>query len=215
MKTFNNMKLWIAVYVSAAILLVELAVFVYAIATFKLPTKKDFVLRDNSDNEIELTNTIVHKKLEAVGEIASYKYVYDGYMTRESDRGWEFLNFLTESSVEVDYTGTIKAGVNVDDIEIEVDDKDKVIYLTMPRPIIISNEIDITHYSEEVAIFGGVAGDTANSMMDIAREEELQEAINDGLMRNANENAKEIIRGLLSVYDDYEIVFNDYDEGWS
>ena len=215
MKTFNNMKLWIAVYVSAAILLVELAVFVYAIATFKLPTKKDFVLRDNSDNEIELTNTIVHKKLEAVGEIASYKYVYDGYMTRESDRGWEFLNFLTESSVEVDYTGTIKAGVNVDDIEIEVDDKDKVIYLTMPRPIIISNEIDITHYSEEVAIFGGVAGDTANSMMDIAKEEELQEAINDGLMRNANENAKEIIRGLLSVYDDYEIVFNDYDEGWS
>jgi len=214
-KTFNNMKLWIAVYVSAAILLVELAVFVYAIATFKLPTKKDLVLRDNSDNEIELTNTIVHKKLEAVGEIASYKYVYDGYMTRESDRGWEFLNFLTESSVEVDYTGTIKAGVNVDDIEIEVDDKDKVIYLTMPRPIIISNEIDITHYSEEVAIFGGVAGDTANSMMDIAKEEELQEAINDGLMRNANENAKEIIRGLLSVYDDYEIVFNDYDEGWS
>ena len=215
MKTFNNMKLWIAVYVSAAILLVELAVFVYAIATFKLPTKKDFVLRDNSDNEIELTNTIVHKKLEAVGEIASYKYVYDGYMTRESDRGWEFLNFLTESSVEVDYTGTIKAGVNVDDIEIEVDDKEKVIYLNMPQPIIISNEIDITHYSEEVAIFGGVSGDTANTMMDIAREEELQEALKDGLMRNANENAKEIIRGLLSVYDDYEIVFNDYDEGWS
>ncbi|MBP5261122.1 MAG: DUF4230 domain-containing protein [Clostridiales bacterium] len=214
MKTNSNLKLWIVLYATSAILLVELVVLVYAIATFRLPTAKDLVLKDNSDLNVEATNTVIHRKLESIGELETYKYTYDGYITQESDRGWEYLNFLTESNIEIDYVGTIRAGIHFNEIGIDVDENKKIIYLEMPKPVILSNEVDITHYSEEVAIFGGVSGDTANTLTEAAKEDELNEAINQGLLRNADENAKKIVGDLLSAFDEYEIVYIDRDQEW-
>lgn len=214
MKTIDNFKLWVFLYATSAILLFELAVFTYAVITFKLPSAKDMVTKDTSNEHVEATNTVIHRKLESIGELATYKYTYDGYITQESDKNWEYLNFLTESSVEIDYKGTIRAGVTFDDIGIDVDEDKKIIYLEMPRPVILTNEIDITRYSEQVAIFGSVSGDTANTLTNTAKEDELNEAINQGLLHNANENAKKIIGNLLSAFDDYEIVYIDHDEEW-
>ncbi len=214
MKTINNLKLWIFLYATSAILLIELVVLVYAIATFRLPTAKDLLIKDTSNTNVEATNTIIHRKLESIGELATYKYTYDGYITQEADRGWEYLNFLTESNVQVDYKGTIRAGIPFNDIGIDVDENKKIIYLEMPKPVILSNEIDVTRYSEEVSFFGSVSGDTANTLTDAAKEDELSEAINQGLLRNADENARKIIGNLLSAFDDYEIIYIDRDQEW-
>ena len=214
MKTINNLKLWIFLYATSAILLIEMVVLVYAIATFRLPSAKDLVIKDTTNTNVEATNTVIHRKLESIGELATYKYTYDGYITQEADRDWEYLNFLTESNVQIDYKGTIRAGIPFNNIGIDVDENKKIIYLEMPKPVILSNEIDVTRYSEEVAIFGSVSGDTANTLTDAAKESELNEAINQGLLRNADENARKIIGNLLSAFDDYEIIYIDYDQEW-
>ncbi len=213
MKFFDIKKLWIMVYASSGILMVVLGIATYAVVKYEKPRIKDYITRDNSNSHVEVTNTVIRRKLNSIGELATYEYTYEGYITREADKQWVILNNLTKSTVEIDYEGTIKAGISVGDIDINVDDDDMVIYLTMPRPTIISNEIEITNYEENVAWFGSVEGNTASNLTNSAKEEELEEAIDQGLYRNASENAEQIISDLLSVYDEYELVFIDYAEG--
>ena len=190
-----------------------LGFFIYAVITYKPARSDRYVSRDESNAHVVVTNTIVHSKLASIGQLATYEYSYEGYTTYEADKDWVILNSLTRSSVEVDYEGVIKAGVSVGDIDIKVDEDERIIYLTMPQPTIISNEITIPNSNENVAIFGSLDGDTASSLMDNTKNEELNHAIANGLYYRANDNAKQIIRDLLAVYDDYDLVFIDYDEG--
>lgn len=207
MKFFDSNKMWKMIKVSGILLIIEIIILVIAIVTHKPEKKSRYVSTDRKNAEVVVTNKTVEKKLESIAELGTYEYEYKGEVTREADKNWVILNALTKSEITIEYEGVIKAGIIVDDIVIEVNQKDKVIFLTMPDPTILSNEINVTDYDEDVAVFGSVSGSDGTDMLEMVKEEELEEAIDDGLLDEAYANSKKAIKDLLSVYEDYEIVF--------
>lgn len=207
----NNNRMWKLIYASAAILFVEIIVLTVAIVKYEPPRTTNYHRRADTNAHVEVTNTVVQRKLSALGELATYSYSYSGDITYTADKDWFIFNSLTESTVYIEYEGEIKAGIDVAGIDVYVDQDEQVIYITLPRPIVISNNITSTEYSEDISVFGEVSGDTSDALLDEAREDELDEAIDCGLMDYATINAQEAIEDLLSIYDDYEVVFVSYE----
>jgi hypothetical protein len=207
MHLFDTGKMWKLIYVSGVLFILELFVLVYAVARYEPPRSTRYKYVDEYNSHVEVTNRMVESRLSSIGELATYSYSYSGDITFTADKDWFIFNSLTESTIVIDYQGEIKAGIDISEIEIYVDNEEGVIYLTLPQPIVISNTIEATDYSEDISIFGEVAGDTSDALLDTAKEDELGHAIDDGLMDNAVDEAQEAIEDLLSVYDGYEIVF--------
>ena len=213
MQFFDNNRIWKMIWISAAIFIIELGVLAFAIIRYEPPKKMRYTTTDRKNVNVTVTNKTVAAKLESVSELATYVYAYKGEVSKEADKDWVILNFLTKSEITIEYEGVIKAGVKADQILIEVNQKEKIIYLTMPIPTIISNEITVTNYDEDVAVFGSVSGSDGTDLLEQVKEEELEDAIDNGLLKEAGENAKKAVADLLSVYDEYQIVFVEKEMG--
>lgn len=201
------------IWISGAILVLELGLLAFAIIRYEPPKKMRYTTTDKKNVNVTVTNKTVAAKLESVSELATYVYAYKGDVTKKADKDWVILNFLTKSEINIEYEGVIKAGVKANQILIEVNQDEKIIYLTMPMPTIISHEITVTNYDEDVAIFGEVSGSDGTDLLEAVKEEELEDAIDKGLYKEASENAKKAVVDLLSVYDEYEIVFVETETG--
>ena len=212
MGNLDNNKIWKLIWISGAIFVVELGLLVFAIIKHEPPKVTKYVAKETK-NHVVVTNTVIAKKLESIGELASYEYKYEGNVTKEADKEWVILNQLTKSTITIDYEGTIKAGIRVEDIQINVSEDEGLIYLTLPKPYVISNEINATNYSEDVKVFGNVKGSDGSDMLDTVKKEQQEAAINNGLLTLAEKNSEDAIKKLLSVYDYYHIIFVDAEEG--
>ena len=213
MDFFDNNRIWKMIWISAVILIIEIGILAFAIIRYEPPKKMRYTTTDKKNVNVTVTNKTVAAKLESVSELATYVYAYKGEVTKKADKDWVVLNFLTKSEITIEYEGLIKAGVKADQILIEVNQDEKIIFLTMPMPQIISHEITVTDYDEDVAVFGSVSGSDGTDLLEAVKEEELEDAIDKGLYKEASENAKKTIADLLSVYDEYEIVFVENEVG--
>lgn len=199
---YDNNFILKMIKISAGVLLASFIFMLVAIIRYEPPRKYSHISARG-----EVTITEVEKKLSSIGEIATYQYEYVGEAELEDDRDWVILNFLTDSEIEIEYEGVIKAGIRIEDIIIDVDNDRQLIIITLPKPVILSNEIVMTDYSEDVDVFGKVDGDDAAALLEESRSNELQMALDDGILVMATENARQVIANLLSVYDDYQVTF--------
>ena len=160
--------------------------------------------------EPSLTIVEVDSKLQAIGELATSKYTYTGITEEKNPR--QFFDFdipLTTNRVTVVYKGVIKVGYKISEIKTEVDNDKRIIYVTLPDPILISNEIDDDdlQYKEENNILNPLPGDKAATLLAKIKQDELKKAEEDGLYETAEQNAKAIVKEQLSVFADYTVQF--------
>lgn len=200
---YDNKSIMNMIKVSAVVLLMSFVLLIVAIVKYEPPRKSMYYAPGGKDITV---NEIKHK-LSAIGELSTYSYEYEGEAEMEYDRDWVVLNFLTDTEIDIEYRGVIKAGISIDQVGIEVDNELMIIFISLPRPQILSNEIEMTAYDADVDVFGKVDGDDASTLLEAAKMDELDRAIADGLLVEASTNAEQIITDLLSVYDDYEIRF--------
>lgn len=214
MENGDENRIWKLIWISGAILLLELGLLVFAIIRYEPPKKLRYTTTDKKNVNITVTNKTISEKLVSVSELSTYQHEYHGEVNMKADKDWVVFNFLTESEITIEYEGIIKAGVKVDQILIEVNQDEKIIFLTMPTPEILSNEISIVNYEEDVSWFGEVSGSDGNDLLEQAKEEERDKAIKGGLLKNADQKAKQTVRDLLSVYEnEYQIVFVETEMG--
>lgn len=95
----------------------------------------------------------------------------------------------------------MKAGFKVKDIIPDVDDEAKTVNITMPKAEILSNEPKLDSlkiYLEDESIFNQVTMDETNQEFIKMQQNAQQDAIANGLLESAEENAKSVITGLFS-----------------
>ena len=152
----------------------------------------------------------VERRLESIGELATYAMTYSGHTEARSARQVFGLNVPgTRNSVEIAYSGTIKAGYVVADIRAEVDAEAGVIRIALPEVKVISNAIDedTLQYVERNNIFNPIRGDAAAGYLEDIRKAELEKAVEMGLYDKARENAEAIIRESLAQFSGYTVAF--------
>ncbi len=112
---------------------------------------------------------------------------------------------FTSSRALYTYQGVIKAGLDFSDIQVNTDPDKKIVFLTMPEIRILSNEIDLDSlkiYDESNSIFNKIRIENMNQSLITMKKSAEKQAIANGILEAAKENAAVLIRSLLAGFDE-------------
>lgn len=156
-----------------------------------------------------VTTVEIDSAISQIGEIATVSYSYSGiaYKT-DSRRAFDQNVPLTEYTVEVAYEGVIRAGYVMSDIDYHIDDENRIITFRLPEAQVFSNEI--TDYDDicDDNIFNRIPPELITDLIMDSKEDELEEAIENGLFLEASESAQSAIREVVTGLCDYEVEFS-------
>lgn len=159
------------------------------------------------------------KKLgfEDIGELVTQSaYATNMKMLDKSKEVFGISIPFTQTKYIYSYDFIIKAGVNFSEIEYKVDEEKKLISVKIPEVKVLSNEIQLDSfkvYHEEESMFTPISLSQNNfSMLELQNEAE-KTAVNNGLLKNAEENAEIILKSFFAQkynLNEYSIQFTKY-----
>lgn len=163
----------------------------------------------------EISLDVINLEIQNIAELATVEYLFTD-AARFSDskeiKGWSIP--LTEKSFLMKWDGVIKAGINVNDIGIDIDDEKMIITLTMPEATILSYDVDessVEVLDEKDNIFNNITVEDKVGFDEATENAMKERAIENGLLDQALSQAKITIEGLLTanpvIAENYEIVF--------
>lgn len=169
-----------------------------------------FFTSESVKNRNAVNSTLVKYQLESVQDLVFQKFTYTDKAEMSSTR--QLFSFdipLTSHSVQILYSGTVKAGYDLSEIQVDVDTRAQKITIALPEPKITDNYIDqdSIQYIESNNIFNPIHTEEVNAYLTelLTGKEEL--AIESGLFTETEKNAKEVITRCLSVFDGYSVEF--------
>ena len=154
----------------------------------------------------------VTAKIQEIGELTSCEGNYT------VTKGQDFTRYMlddipvpgTTNHIELTCSGIVKAGYNLEDIVIKVDNDSQKIYISLPDAKINSNQLlwDSSMVSNEKNnILNPIDFDQYQTLIADIKAEGLQEVENSGLYDTVEQNAKNLITNFLGCFAGYEVVF--------
>ena len=144
--------------------------------------------------------------LRNIGELATQAGYFTSVQTIRKSRqvlGIEVPG--TQSNYVYSYDGVIKAGLDFEDVDVQVDDLNHVIRVTLPEISVLSTEIDensFVLYNDGSNLFTSLKLSEVNQSLGELKKKARESAIGNGLLENAKSNAQLLIRGFLAgLYD--------------
>ena len=150
--------------------------------------------RYTAPKEPELTSAFVSGKLEAVSELTTARLTYTGLIKYSEGK----IPFLTKNSFSMIYTARVRAGIDIRQAEIDIQEDQVVI--TLPECEVQSIEIDedsIEFYDEKWALFNRTEKEDVIDMVAAAKADVSEKADMESLIQNARTQTERIVRGLL------------------
>lgn len=145
--------------------------------------------------EPEITSSFINGKLEAVSELTASRLSYTGLIRYSEGK----IPFLTRNSFSMMYSASLRAGIDLSGVQVQVLD-DRVV-IRLPDCQVQSVEIDtdsIEFYDEQWALFNWTEKTDIIDTVAEARKDVLEKADIDSLIENAKYQTKKLIEGLLS-----------------
>ncbi len=160
--------------------------------------------------DVIITSELLKNRIEEVSELATLRYEYTnmGKFEQPTDLfGWE-VPFMTRSFV-LSYEGEILAGVDLKEAEVEV--KGNKVEIVMPKAEIIAHEIDensVEVFDETKNIFNQIQVSDMTGFMSNEKAKVESEALEKGLLEEANQKAESAISMMLEAFgDELEVSF--------
>lgn len=167
-----------------------------------------------------ITESLLYQQMEKVGELGTAKYYYTNMGKYENAKEINGMTIpFTNKSFIISYDGIIKAGINLQNVKIEL--KQKKIVVMLPEAEVLSHEVikdSVVVYDEKNSIFNGL------SISDVTKFEQSQNEImeekakKNGIMKEAIKNAKSTIKNLFQAFileekdNSYTIEFKEVEE---
>lgn len=174
-------------------------VIILFIGAFSYKIYSDYIERQN---EPVVSTMDFQGSLNDIGELATAEYGYR--ITQIADKPNKTVIGLeipfTDSKVIYSYAGVIKAGVDFEEIEVNVDEAKGVITIDLPEVKILSSEIDtdsLIVYDEKYSPFNTFTFEDMNLSIDNLKDNTEKSAVSEGLLDRGKENAERIIRATL------------------
>lgn len=146
-----------------------------------------------------LSSVVVQNQLRQVSQLATARYGYTnmGQFEQSSDFYGVTLPFTTKRFI-VSYQGAILAGVDLESAQVELTDTRLTVIL--PAAQILSHEIDpdsLEVFDETRNIFNPITIEDYNGFQADQREKMEQNAVESGLLTQAEEQAKLVAEQIL------------------
>ena len=156
-----------------------------------------------------VTSDLLGEQLRSVQELTTVAYYYTnmGRFENQVDfYGWK-VPFTTKSFI-VSYDGVIKAGVNLEEVSVEVNEESKTVTVTLPGSKILSHEIpedSLEIFDESDNIFNRISIEDYAGFTKDQKDKMEQRAIDNGLLTSANEKARAAVTSFLSLLPEMEV----------
>lgn len=166
------------------------------------------------DTEPVITRKQIEAYLETVSELTTKKYLYTNAEQSTSNKEWLFgwdLPF-SEKSFIVKYDGIIRAGIDLNDIKIDVDDDNRVITVTLPSSKIIDHNVPqdkIEIFNVKDGFLNKVDQNESNEIITTGKEAMEEKASELGLLVEADREARTLTKAILTLMpgmDSYELI---------
>lgn len=154
----------------------------------------------------EVDNTYIIAQLEKSSELTTSKLNYTG-MSEYEDSG---ISFINKSNFVMVYEATARAGIDVKEIKVDVDQLNDIVWITVPKAKILEVKVNmdsIKYFDEKFALLNVDYKEDANRATALAEEEAFEELENMGILEMANAQAEALIKGLIQdiIPTNYEI----------
>ena len=154
----------------------------------------------------------VRAKIREIEELTSCEGTY--VVTKGQDFKRYMLDDIpipgTTNHIELTCTGVVKAGYNLEDIAVRVDNDSQKIYVSLPKAKIASNQLmwdSSMECRERNNILNPIDFEQYRALIADIKVEGQQEAENNGLYEAVKQNAKKLITNFLGCFAGYEVVF--------
>lgn len=201
------------------IIVLTAIVFVLSIVIIKdyQSESSSIVKYGNMEKRETISGETIRFKLNSIGVLDTAEYVYSRQEKYYSDRTiHKFPVPFTESGYTIGYDGKITAGIDFS--KIFINKNGDTIHIDLPKATIHSSEVDedsFKLYEEKLNIFNPLSVRNFNDAYADIKKSEEENAIKNGILDRANENAEKYIENLLkSAYslEDYKFEFKTISE---
>jgi hypothetical protein len=144
-------------------------------------------------------SNMVLSKIVYLQELSLVKYNYTGVISYKDY--YKILNInvpLTEKSFLIKYGGYVKAGVDFSRIKVDVDNRN--VHVSVPKAKILDTVIDensVKVYDESQNAFNPIKITDYNDALKKEKNTMIDDALKQGILKEANEQAKLAISALL------------------
>lgn len=155
------------------------------------------MITKNSKDRLTISTKSTLEKIIEISDLSTIEYTYNAIVTKyDEDKPKEVEYYVS-------YEGIVEAGIDFNEVKIEIDDKSKVISITLPpakvnRTIVDMGTLDYIHVKESdesVGVSQEAYKLCLKDLQDRANEE-------DEILESAKDNAKSAIEALLKPWID-------------
>ena len=154
-----------------------------------------------SRENVEISAIVLQNKISAMSELAVVTYTYTELGQYESSKEFYGVKMpFTTNRFLLTYDGVIKAGIDMTEVKVDVDQSVKTVTVTLPQAEILSHEIDedsVKIYDEKTSIFNAFTIEDYTSFYADQKKTVEKKARDKGLMSEAQTQAENAVRQLL------------------
>lgn len=156
------------------------------------------------EQEPVITRDQIEEQLASLGELVTQRYIYTNAARREDSKTWlmDWTLPFSDSSLLVTYDGEIKAGIDISDIRVSVNEDRREITVTLPPSRVTDNTIPQESISVLVAkdgLFNKITFEDYNQFIAAEKPAMEEKAVEMGLLSQADREAREAVRALLEL----------------
>ena len=153
----------------------------------------------SGSNNDKITSTTIKNQLTEINALYSYDYSKVGkFSNKLSFNGWKIP--LTQKTFIITYDGSIKAGIDLKQAKISIDNDQ--LNITLPAAKILSHEIDensIEVYDESSNIFNQISINDYKSFATKEKKKNEKEAISNGILEKSKTKAEQTLTTYLQA----------------
>lgn len=168
------------------------------------------IITNINSNKV-ITSTIIAERLSKISELSTVKYTYSNILTLKNNKTFKDLSIpFTEKSFLIKYSGYIKAGVDLKNLNVIVSKENVTITLKKAKIFdhVINNK-DLYVYNEKSSMFNKL--NMQDMITELSNEQRKVEndLVKTGFLDEANANARLLLRGILldMGFENVTIVF--------
>lgn len=178
------------------------------------PTVVDASKTISVDDYVVTTQT-VKDIIKPASSLITTKYYYTDADTAKNSK--ELFNVtlpFTTNEVVFTYDGVISIGIDLQEVQYEIDNEAKTIDITLPDIQVISNEIDMSSFKipyEKNSIFNSNDTTDFTTLIDALKKKKEESVLsNEDFMNSAKANTENILRCFLTTANatkSYTVIF--------
>lgn len=162
-----------------------------------------------------VTRNVLEEQISSLSELVTKKYMYRNASRQESDKTWlwGWTMPFSDTSLLATYDGIITTSIDLKGVKFNVNEATKTITVTIPTSKIFDHNIPqetINVLEVKNNLFNQTTFNDYNKFISAEKNVMEQIAIDQGLLTQADEEAKNVIEAFLKTVpgiDQYKLIF--------